>query len=419
VSGKTRKRNQPAPETKPGPGTARPRVLFAVGDADCLYSENRIWRLVKRLQEQNEWEVISVTSDESVRKTAAEMGIPIALVPLAPRQPTWDEQLATVNELINKTADIVIPGSRLPLWKPLAPDEFRGSMVLFGAQPDLSIDVDLAIVPLMCVDNNTLTASGLYACVVAQARARRIPVLALEVSPLGNRYTMSQLPADHYLVKSHWSKNFLSRQGMASPERISILRPEESSMLRPGTDSYVEAYLEKESLARRLLQLNEGRLIVLIPHHVAFIWEVRRILNALAELAEPLTVIIQANRSLSRRQFSEPELIAKAYEPEIRRLSHVVINTQVGIGLAAQIADLVISPFAGTATEGAALRRTPAIICQLMTEASSDGEFLCWQPDPAKIPELIRSFRERGLVGRVNIEDAVRRLLGRRARQAA
>jgi hypothetical protein len=417
MSAKTRKRNHPAQEAKPA--SARARVLFAAGDADCLYSENRVWRLIKRLQEQNQWEVISVTSDETVRKTAADLGIPVALIPLAPRQPTWDEQLATINELINKTADIVIPGSRLPLWKPLAPDEFRGSMVLFGAQPDLGINVDLVIVPLMCVDNNTLTASGLYACVVAQARARRIPVLALEVSPLGNRYTMSQLPADHYLVKSHWSKNFLSRQGMAAPEEISILRPEEASLLRPGTDSYVEAYLQNESLARQLLQLKDGRLIVLIPHHVAFIWEVRSILKALAELAEPLTVIIQANRSLSRRQFTEPELIAKAYEPEIRRLNHVVVNTQVGIGLAAQIADLVVSPFAGTATEGAALRRTPVIICQLMTEASSDGEFLHWQPDPAKIPELIRSFRERGLLGRVNLEDAVRRLLGRRAQQAA
>jgi hypothetical protein len=347
------------------------------------------------------------------------MGIPTALIPLAPRQPTWDDQLATTNELINKTADIVIPGSRLPLWKPLAPDEFRGSMVLFGAQPDLGINVDLVIAPLMCVDNNTLNASALYACVAAQARARQIPVLALEVSPLGNRYTMSQLPAHHYLVKSHWSKDFLSRHGMAAPEQISVLRPEETSLLRPGIDSYVEAYLEKESVARRLLQLKDDRLIVLIPHHVAFIWEVRQILRALAELAEPLTVIIQANRLLSRRQFSEPELIAKAYEPELRRLNHVVINTQVGIGLAAQIADLVVAPFAGTATEGAALRRTPVIICQLMTEEGGDGEFLQWQPDPAKIPALIRSLRERGLLGRVNLKDAVRRLLGRRARQAA
>ncbi len=397
----------------------RPRILFAVGDAECFYTEGQIWRLIKILKARGEWDVLSVTSDDFVRKSALEAGIENALIPLSTRRPNWDDQLSTMNELINKTADLIIPGTQLPLWKPLAPDEFRGSMLLFGAEPKLGFNLDLVIVPLMCVDNNSLHASYLYTAVVAQARAQRIPVVALEVSPLGNRYTLSQLAADHYLVKNPWSKNFLIAQSMAAAEQISILRPEECALLRPGRDSYIDGYFEKESLARQVVPLIDAEWVVLVPHHVAFIWEVRQILSALAALPDPPTVVIQANPHISRRQFTEPELIAKVYEPEIKRLNRVVINTNVGIGLMAQIADLIVSPYAGTVTEGASLRQKPVIICQLMTDESRANDFLYWQPDASKVPELICSLRQKGIIGRVRITDAVQRMISRRARQAA
>jgi hypothetical protein len=392
---------------------------LAIGDAETFYTEQRIWRLAQQLHARPELEVLSVTSDDAVRKIAADFGVQTAVVPLVPRRTTWDDQLSTVNELINTTADIIIPGSQLPLWKSIAPDEFRGSMLLFGARPDLGLNVDLVIVPLMCVDCNTLNSSGLYTLIVSQARAQSIPVLGLEVSPLGNRYTMSQLPADHYAVKSDWSKNFLVEHGMAGADQISVLTPEETALLRPGADSYVEAFFEKEALARQVLGLKEDRFLVLVPHHVAFIWEVRQILRALAQVREPVTVVIQANQHIIRRQFTEPDLIAQAYHPEIKRLDHVVINTQVGVGLMAQLADLVVSPCAGTTTEGAALRRKPVIISQLMTGEGTDGEFIYWQPDPAKIADMISAWRNNGKLARVRLRDAVRRTLKDRAQRAA
>ena len=419
MSQKKRKLNQLNVKPASPPVSARPRILFAIGDAECFYTENQIWRLAKRLQAQAEWEVTCVTVDEAMRKAAADKGVQSAVIPLTPRQAKWDEQLATVNELINKTSDIIIQGTQLPICKPIALDEFRGAMLLFGAQPNLGLNVDLVIVPLMCVDNNSLNASGLYTFIVAQARAQRIPVLGLEVSPLGNRNTMCQLPADHYAVKSHWSKNFLVKEGISPSERITILSEEECSLLRPGVDSYVEAYLDKEALVRQVLGLKEDHFIVLVPHHVAFIWEIRQILRALAQLPEPTTVVVQANPQAIRRRFTEPELVARVYEPEIKRLNHFVINTQVGVGLMAQIADLVIAPCAGTTTEGAYLRRKPVIICQLACDEGSDGEFLYWQPNAAKIPDLIRRWQENGILGRLGLRNIARRMLGQRRRQAA
>jgi hypothetical protein len=413
------KRQLSGGKTAARPSGRRDRILFAIGDAETFYTEQRIWRLVQRLQVRPDCEVISVTSDEPVRKIAADYGVRTALVPLAPRPMTWDDQLSTMNELIRTTADIVISGTQLPLWKPLAPDEFRGSMILFGAKPDLTLNVDVVVVPLMGVDNNTLNSSGLYTAIVAQARAQQIPVLGLEVSPLGNRYTMSQLPADHYAVKSDWSKNFLVAQGMAAEDQISVLTPEESTLLRPGADSYVEAYFEKEAVARQILNLKEDSFVVLVPHHVAYIWEVRQILRALTDLGDSATVVIQAGTHVVRRQFTEPELIAKAYQAEIKRLGRVMINTQVGVGLMAQIADVIVSPFAGTCTEGAALRRKPVIISQLVTDEAREGEFIYWQPDAAKIPAMISAWRENGILRRVRLRDVLRRTVERCARRAA
>jgi hypothetical protein len=230
---------------------------------------------------------------------------------------------------------------------------------------------------------------------------------------------MCQLPADHYVVKSHWSQNFLVARGIAAPEQVSILSAEETSLLRPGVDSYADAYFEKERLARQVLGLKEDRLIVLVPHHVAFIWEVRQILRVLAELPEPVSVVVQASPHAIRRQFTEPELIARAYEAEIERLDHFMINTQIGVGLMAQIADLVISPFAGTTSEGAALRRKPVIISQLMTDESSDGEFLRWQPDARQIPAVIEEWRRQGILGRARLGEIARQMLAQRIQRAA
>ena len=80
----------------------------------------------------------------------------------------------------------------------------------------------------MGVDNNTRASCGLYTWLVSEGRRKGIPVIGLEISPLGNKNTLSQLPMDHYAVKSDWAKQFLLRHGVAGPKNVSVLRWEES-----------------------------------------------------------------------------------------------------------------------------------------------------------------------------------------------
>ena len=377
---------------------APPTVLFAVGEADFGYSETKILRLADRLRVHGEWRVRIATHDEETLKEAKKLGLDTQLIAIESPGVTVDDRLRSTDAMIRETANIDIPGSTLPLWKVLAMDDFLSSLQLFGAQPNETIDADVVVAPLMAVDNNTRATCGLYTWSVAEARRKGIPVVGLEVSPLGNKNTISHLPADHYAVKSEWSKNFLVREGLARAEQVSVLRWEEGYCLVPGKDEYVDAYLESEAKMREMLSVSWDEFIILIPHHVAFLWEARKILDALASLARPFTVVVRVDARTTRRQYPEREIVLRSYEKEMRRLPRVLIDERIGVGLLLQLADLVVSPFAGTTTERAALCRKPTIICQAMGQSGLQDDYFCWEPRPEKISRFDRVVDRQRLV---------------------
>ena len=143
--------------------------------------------------------------------------------------------------MIRETAHVHIPGSQLPLWKVLAMDDFLCSLQLFGAQPSIPLAADAIIVPLMGIDNNTRASCGLYTWLVSQGRRKGIPVIGLEISPLGNKKKRVGATLGRELFS--W----------------------------PGADDFTEAFLEMESKARTMLNIPEDRFIIVIPHHVAFL----------------------------------------------------------------------------------------------------------------------------------------------------
>jgi len=413
--------HQPAaePARESAAKTEAPTVLFAVGDADFGYSETKILRLADRLRAQREWQVKIAAHDQETIDEAKKLGLDTRFIPIESSGPTMEDRLQSTDEMIRETANVDIPGSSLPLWKVLAMDDFLSSLQLFGAQPAETIDADVVMAPLMAIDNNTRAACGLYTWMIAEAKRKGIPIVGLEVSPLGNKNTLSHLPCDHYAVKSEWSKRFLIREGLARAEQVSLLRWEESYCLWPGQDEYIEAYLEREAQMREMLNVSWNDFIVLVPHHVAFLWETRKILEALAEIQRPFTVVIRVDPRTTRRQYPEREIVLQSYGKEMRRLPRVLIDERVGVGLLLQLADLVISPFAGTTTERAALCRKPTIICQAMGQSGYQEESLCWEPRPEKIPALVQSWMEMGRLPRPRLARLLTGLTGRAAQAAA
>ena len=414
-----RRRNSDTESVMVTQGNAKPRILFAAGDADFGYTEGKLWRLARRVKDQLNWDIVAVSHDREVLDEARKLKLDVECIPIESPGVTVAERLASTDEMIRETAYLNIPGSQLPLWKVLAMDDFLASLQLFGAQPDISLRADAILVPLMAIDNNTRGSCGLYTWLISEARRRSIPVIAFEVSPMGNKNTLCHLPVDRYAVKTEWSKEFLVREELARPEQVSVLKWEESYQLWPGRDDYSEAYLEHEATARGMLNLPWDDPIILIPHHVAFLWEVRKILEALSQLAFNVHIVIRVDARTVRRHYHEREIVMESYGKEIRALPHVVVDERVGIGLLLQMADLVISPFAGTTTERAGLCRKPTIICQAMGQEGWQGEFLYWEPRPEKLPGLIQIWKEQGWLSRKRLARVLSELMGMAAKAAA
>jgi hypothetical protein len=400
-------------------GSGRKRVIFAVGDADYGYTEGKILRLARRLQEHAGCKLVLITHDAETLEQAKKLMLDSRLIDIQSPGVTVEDRLRSTDEMIRETADVSIPGSDLLLWKVLAMDDFLSSLQLFGAIPTSSLeDADAVIVPLMAVDNNTRATCGLYTWIVSEARRKGIRVIGLEVSPLGNKNTLSHLPADQYVVKSHWSKEFLVREKLATPDQVSTLRWEESYLLWPARDEYTEAFLERDAKAREMLNIPWDAFVVLIPHHVAFLWEARKILEVLAQVRCPIHVVIRVDPRTTRRHLPEREIVLQSYGNEIRALHHVVIDERIGVGLLLQLADLVISPFAGTTTERASLCRKPTIICQALGQEGWRGEFSYWEPRPEKIPDLIRSWNESGWLQKARLARVVETLVNNTVRSS-
>jgi hypothetical protein len=399
--------------------TGRPRILFAGGDAEIGYTEGKLWRLARRAKEQLEWQIIAVSHDRDALAEAQRLKLESEYISIESPGVSVAERLAATDEMIQMTANINFPGAHLPVWKVLAMDDFLASLQLYRAQPRRDLHAAGIVVPIMAIDNNTRGSCGLYTWLMSEARRRNIPVLALEVSPLGNKNTLCHLPANHYAVKTEWSRDFLLKQKLATAEQISVLKWEESYHLWPGCDDFSEAFCKHEQTARAMLGVPWDEPIVLLPHHVAFGWEVRKILAALARLSFRVHVIIRVDSRTVRRHYRERELVMESYGDEIRSLPHVVIDERVGVGLLLQLADLVLSPFAGTVTERASFFRKPTIICQAMGQEGWQGEFVYWEPLPEKLPGLIEAWRLHGWFDRKRFALVLSQLISPAKRAAA
>lgn len=388
------------------------KVIIAVGDADAIYSEKSIWGLPQRLVERG-IEVTALTTDEVSVDDVKKAPFKIEKIEFPHHYVKIEDRVSNTSDMILEAQGIMLPGSDLPLWKILAMDDFVGSiMLLKEVFQDQKLDVDAVITPLMGVDNNSRESCALYIWILSLAKKQGIPTIGVEVSPIGNKNNMSIFPYDRYLVKTQWAKDCLIRQGLTRAEQVSVLRWEETYFLWPGKDSYVDAYLQSERQMREMLKVPYGSFSVFVPHHVSFLWEVKHILQALAELPRPFTVVSRIDTRTIRRQHGENEIFIKTYKAEIEKLPHVVlVDERVGIGLLSQLADVIIAPFASVITERTAMCQKPTIICQAGGEEGEQSKWCIWEPDPGKIPAIIRMWREEGVFARTTLADTILELV--------
>jgi hypothetical protein len=396
-----RSRNRRLPSAEKN-STARPRVLFAVGDADWKYTRGKFLRLVARVAAESRFAVSVVSHDAEICQDFDAAGIEAACLPGSRVCLTPEHTVAMTELMIKLTRDIVFPDSRLHVWKVMAMDDYLGSIDMVF-HPPLASAPDLVVCPLMGVDNNSTDAAQLYSSVLLQAGRLEVPVVGLEVSLLGNKQTLGAALADTYAVKTESSRAFVLREQLAAEEQAFVLPPDEAYLLTCRDDIYLDDFYLQEDPLRRRLGISRGELVVFIPHHVAFIYEIRELLRGLKSLSVPVSVILRTDPNTARQGLKEIEIAEKVYREEINALPHVIVDDQGGWLWSLLLSDIVLAPAHSVFTELGAAYGKFTVICQGWGENQWVSENLFIEPRPQQALGALRGWIQKQIRSRRNL----------------
>ncbi|HXG51795.1 MAG TPA: hypothetical protein VNN77_10360 [candidate division Zixibacteria bacterium] len=390
---------------------ARPKVLFAIGDADWKYTRGKFHRVVRRVAAGGRFAVGVISHDPEICGAFAADGIESHCLPGEPLPLIPEHSLAMTDLMIRLTRDVVFPESNLPVWKVMAMDDYLGCLevVSHPAPPERA---DLLVCPLMGVDNNSMRASRLYSALLLQARRKRWPVVGLEVSLLGNKQTLAASLADSYALKSDFAKSFVLREELAPPERTFVLPPEESYLLTCRADPYWDDFFGQEEAIRRKFDAPRGNVVILIPHHVAFVHEIRRLLAALRSLPFPFTVILRADPNIARQGLREREIASRVYRDEVGSLPRVIVDDQGGWLWPLLLSDVVLAPAHSVFTELAASYGKFTAVCQGWGERVWVNDHLLVEPIPSLAMRAVRSWVEKKVLTRRSLGEVLTETLG-------
>ena len=386
------------------------QVLFAIGDADWKYTRGKIRHLVERVATRGPWQVsVASHSDEICQAFTTQdiqtFCLPGRHLPLSPEQ-----TISMTDLMIRLTRDVTLPNSRLPLWKVMAMDDYLGSLDVFS-YASLPIRPDIVVYPLMGVDNNTAAASHFYSTILLEANTAQVPILGLEVSPLGNRQTLGASLADYYAVKSEFSRSFVLAQELASGDQTFILSPTEQYLLTCREDQYMNDFFDQERFVRARFALPEDRVVIFIPHSVAFVFEIRQILASLRALPFPFSVVLRVDPNLARQGLKEKEIAFQAYRDELNALPHVIIDDEGGWLWSLLLADVVIAPASSVFTEIASSYGKLTAICHGWGDRGWVGDNLFIEPRPDRAIHSVHAWVERRILQRKCTSDILSRIL--------
>ena len=391
----------------------KPKVLFAIGDADWKYTRGKFQKLVRRVAATEQFDVGVVSHDAEICGQFEATGIKNYCLPGNHLPLAAEHSVAMTELMIRLTRDVPFPESQLHIWKVMAMDDYLGCVDVVD-HPDLSIEPDVLVYPLMGVDNNSTAASRLYSAMLLQARKAHARVVGLEVSLLGNKQTLGASLADTYAVKTEFSRSFVVREELAPSQRTFVLPPEEGYLLTCRDDAYLNDYFEQEEVLRRKFELRHGQVVILIPHHVAFIHEIRQLLVSLKSLPFSFTVILRTDPNIARQGLKEREIAEKVYRDELAALPHVIVDDQGGWLWPLLVSDVVLAPAHSVFTELAASYGKLTVVCQGWGGSSWIGESLFVEPCAAHAMSAVRGWIEQKVLTRTCLSQVLNRALNHR-----
>jgi len=392
----------------------KPRVLFAVGDADWKYTRGKFEKLVSRVAAEERFDIYVVTHDPEICDAFNLPNVEAICLPGTPMPLAPEHNVSMTELMIKLTRDVMFPDSRLHLWKVIAMDDYLGSVQVVS-HPELPIRPDLLVCPMMGVDNNSSATAHFYSAMFLQARKAGMPIVGLEISLLGNKQTLAASLADAYAVKTEFSGSFLVSEELGIAERVSVLTPEEAYLLTCRNDVHLDDFFEQEKSLRERLSIASGRPVVFIPHHVAFVYEVRELLRGLRALPFPVSVIVRTDPNIARQGLKERDIAERVYCDELAALPHAVVDDQGGWLWSLLLADVVLAPAHTVFTELASTYGKLTVVCQGWGETAWVNDHLYIEPHPVRAVHAVQSWLEHQAIRRKSLGQIISAEVSRHA----
>src|SRR5208337_4860121 len=203
------------------------KLLFPVSERDYFATSGRICHLLVELSKHFIVEVLTISKEvhddinKKLGSTSSNMHVRIIVE--ASMAITYDFRDELAKNFIEYTYDMVVPGTDLKLWKPIAFDDFWGHISGYCFPEIGGIDADMVLFPLMNYDEAISDVVDVfYTTLLFDAKEAGIKVAGYQVYPAVESGLLMAGLMDALIVRKEYEKQFYAKKGIA-PEKIRVL----------------------------------------------------------------------------------------------------------------------------------------------------------------------------------------------------
>jgi len=338
------------------------------------------------------------TSSNIHARTIVEESLPV----------TYDLKDELGKNFVQYTYDMLVPGTDLKLWKPIAFDDFWGNISGSSFPEITGIDADMVLFPLMNYDEAISDVVDVfYTTLLFDAKEAGIQVAGYQVYPAVESGMLMAGLMDALIVRREYEKQFYVKKGIA-PEKIWVLTD--------NKDIYSLSTIEdvyKNHLYNPQIAISRSELGVVVFNHARFRPQLREVLRVITETGIPV-VLFLVRRKFVIREFTEDKIIEGVFFKDLKKIKGRFYLVEPGsVVPVVMISDVVISPSYISPLEFSALNGKDAWIYNPMNDTMSDDDGVTFIKSPDNLARsLKRAYKTK--LDTVGMTDIINELAGRK-----
>ncbi|MCX6355558.1 MAG: hypothetical protein NTZ78_11750 [Candidatus Aureabacteria bacterium] len=374
-------------------------VSFACSAFEWNYTQGKVLSFLKSLESQLSCGVQVLTDIEEIKESAVRAGFESRLIPQHADGKAMPDRL---KEARDSLGDLNVPGSDLPMWKVMVYD--RLPWLLWHDIYDSTHDLRFGslITPIN-------PCSCFYSALLKEARKQKAVAVGVQFAEIKSRYLFGLAALyDYYLVKSGGEREFLISNKIAPGGNILVMDREERYLISPFQDPLYDSWREKQYKIRGDMGLGEDNLVVVIPFHPRYEWELRSMMRSIGEMPnDTICVIIKCQRQRIGTLYEKEEL-CKIYSSEMKKIRNIkIIEEELSVAETIFLADALLSPCFSDFVEYAAHYGRQIAIFDPWRTVAGDASGVQVMDAPGQIEGVIEAWQRDKMKERRRLRDLI------------